>query len=67
MENFMKHETIDAPSTKNVLKMFFECRTFNENSEVHDTRDLEALINVEDKKINFVGYTTKEMVQTISI
>jgi hypothetical protein len=47
--------------------MFFECRTFNENSEVHDTRDLEALINVEDKKINFVGYTTKEMIQTISI
>jgi hypothetical protein len=47
--------------------MLFECRTFNENNEDYDTRDFEALINVEDKKINFVGYTTKEMIRTVSI
>jgi len=67
MENFMKHESINSPSTKNILKMLFECRTFNENNEDYDTRDFEALINVEDKKINFVGYTTKEMIRTVSI
>ena len=67
MENFMKHESINSPSTKNILKMLFECRTFNENNEEYDTRDFEALINVEDKKINFVGYTTKEMIRTVSI
>ena len=63
----MKHESINSPSTKNILKMLFECRTFNENNEEYDTRDFEALINVEDKKINFVGYTTKEMIRTVSI
>ena len=61
----MKHESINSPSTKNILKMLFECRTFNENNEDYDTRDFEALINVEDKKINFVGYTTKEMIRTV--
>ena len=50
----MKHEVIDTPSTENVLKMFFECRTFNEHSEEKGIRNLEALINVEDKRIDFV-------------
>ena len=34
--------------------MFFECRTFNKHSEEKDIRNLEALINVEDKRIDFV-------------
>ena len=50
----MKHEVIDTPSTENVLKMFFECRTFNKYSEEKGIRNLEALINVEDKRIDFV-------------
>ena len=50
----MKHEVIETPYTENVLKMFFECRTFNKHSEEKDIRNLEALINVEDKRIDFV-------------
>ena len=50
----MKHEVIDTPSTENVLKMFFECRTFNKHSQEKDIRKLEALINVEDRRIDFV-------------
>ena len=34
--------------------MFFECRTFNKYSEEKGIRNLEALINVEDKRIDFV-------------
>ena len=29
----MKHDIIKEPSTQNVLKMFFECKTFNKQSE----------------------------------
>jgi len=49
----MKHEVINKPSTQNVLKMFFECRTFNENSEEKGVTNLEAIINVEGKQIDF--------------
>ena len=49
----MKYEVIETPYTENVLKMFFECRTFNENSEEKGVTNLEALINVEEKQIDF--------------
>jgi len=49
----MKHEVINNPSTQNVLKMFFECRTFNENSEEKGVTNLEAIINVEGNQIDF--------------
>lgn len=49
----MKHEVINKPSTQNVLKMFFECRTFNENSEEKGVTNLEAIINVEGNQIDF--------------
>ncbi|MDA7592202.1 hypothetical protein N8714_00875 [Rhodobacteraceae bacterium] len=55
----MKHEVINNPSTQNVLKMFFECRTFNENSEEKGVTNLEALINVEEKQIDFSKETNK--------
>ena len=29
----MKHEVINKPSTQNVLRMMFECRTFDEKNE----------------------------------
>jgi len=55
----MKHDVLKVPSTQNVLKMFFECKTFNEQSEENGTRNLEALVNVDDKNIDFVAYSSQ--------
>ena len=32
----MKHEVIENPSTYNVLRMMFECRTFDEKNEIRE-------------------------------
>ena len=55
----MKHDIIRDPSTQNVLKMFFECKTFNKESEESGSRNLEALVKVEGKKVDFVAYSSK--------
>ena len=55
----MKHDIIQDPSTQNVLKMFFECKTFNKQSEESGSRNLEALVKVEGKKVDFVAYSSK--------
>jgi len=55
----MKHDIIRDPSTQNVLKMFFECKTFNKQSEESGSRNLEALVKVEGKTVDFVAYSSK--------
>lgn len=55
----MKHDVIRYPSTQNVLKMFFECKTFDKESEESGSRNLEALVKVEGKKVDFVAYSSK--------
>ena len=55
----MKHDIIRDPSTQNVLKMFFECKTFNKESEESGSRNLEALVKVEGKTVDFVAYSSK--------
>ena len=55
----MKHDVVKAPSTQNVLKMFFECKTFDKESEESGSRNLEALVKVEGKKVDFVAYSSK--------
>ena len=57
----MKHDIIRDPSTQNVLKMFFECKTFNKESEESGSRNLEALVKVEGKKVDFVAYSSKSL------
>ena len=57
----MKHDVVKAPSTQNVLKMFFECKTFDEQSEEIESRNLEAFIKVDDKKIDCVAYSRNEV------
>ena len=54
----MKYEVIETPSTQNVVKMLFECKTFDERSVESSQRNLEAVIKVENKKIDFVGYSS---------
>ena len=55
----MKHDIIKEPSTQNVLKMFFECKTFDKESEESGSRNLEALVKVEGKTVDFVAYSSK--------
>lgn len=57
----MKHDIIRDPSTQNVLKMFFECKTFDKESEESGSRNLEALVKVEGKKVDFVAYSSKSI------
>ena len=57
----MKHDIIRDPSTQNVLKMFFECKTFDKESEESGSRNLEALVKVEGKKVDFVAYCSKSI------
>ena len=53
----MKHDLITTPSTQNVLKMLFECKTFDEQSKLKETRNLEAVIEFKEEKFDFVGYS----------
>ena len=53
----MKHDLITTPSTQNVLKMLFECKTFDEQSKPKETRNLEAVIELKEEKFEFVGYS----------
>ena len=57
----MKHDVVKVPSTQNVLKMFFECKTFDEQSEEIESRNLEAFIKVDNKKIDCVAYSGNEV------
>ena len=57
----MKHDVVKGPSTQNVLKMFFECKTFDEQSEEIESRNLEAFIKVDNKKIDCVAYSGNEV------
>ena len=56
----MKHDVIKVPSTQSILKMFFECKTFDEQSEEIESRNLEAFIKVDNKKIDCVAYSVNE-------
>ena len=57
----MKHDVVKAPSTQNVLKMFFECKTFDEQSEEIESRNLEAFIKVDNKQVDCVAYSGNEV------
>ena len=42
----MKHEVIENPSTYNVLRMMFECRTFDEKNDEKEVRQFETVQSV---------------------
>ena len=54
----MKHDVMKDLSTQNVLKMFFECKTFDDQSEESSSRNLEALVEVKDNKVNYIAYSS---------
>ena len=62
----MKHEVINAPSTYNVLRMMFECKTFDIENKEKSVRRFETKIQLKalEQKTNNLG---AEPVRALSI
>ena len=64
----MKHEVINTPSTHNVLRMMFECKTFDEQNEEKSIRRFETKVKVKVKSQQFQASSfQKEPLRAISI
>ena len=62
----MKHEVISTPSTENVLRMMFECKTFDAQNEEKSVRRFETKVKVKASSIATQSFE-KEPVKAISI
>ena len=62
----MKHEVIDTPTTHNVLRMMFECKTFDAQNEEKSIRRFETKVKVKAPSIPTSSFE-KEPVKAISI
>jgi len=62
----MKHEVINKPSTQNVLRMMFECRTFDEKNEVQSINRFETLVNIPTQSSE-ISYSTDDFIRAIPV
>ena len=62
----MKHEVINTPSTHNVLRMMFECKTFDEQNEEKSIRRFETKVKVKTPKFQTPSFQ-KEPLKAVSI
>ena len=62
----MKHEVISTPSTHNVLRMMFECKTFDAQNEEKSVRRFETKVNVRSSKAKMSSFQ-KEPLKAISV
>ena len=62
----MKHEVINTPSTHNVLRMMFECKTFDAKNAEKSVRRFETKVKVKASSIP-VPSLEKEPVKAFSI
>ena len=62
----MKHEVINKPSTQNVLRMMFECKTFDEKNEEKSINQFETLVNI-PKQASEISYSTNDFIRTIPV
>jgi len=62
----MKHEVINAPTTHNVLRMMFECKTFDEQNEEKSTRRFETKVKVKVPQFQTPSFQ-KEPLKAVSI
>ena len=61
----MKHEVINTPSTENVLRMMFECKTFDVENKEKNVRRFETKVQLKaEYKTNNLEL---ERVRTLSI
>lgn len=62
----MKHEVINKPSTQNVLRMMFECKTFDEKNEEKSINQFETLVNL-SKQSAEISYSKDDFVKAIPV
>ena len=62
----MKHEVINKPSTQNVLRMMFECKTFDEKNEEKSINQFETLVNI-PKQSSEIPYSTNDFIRAIPV
>ena len=62
----MKHEVINTPSTHNVLRMMFECKTFDAQNEEKSIRIFETKVKLTGSKVQVPSFQ-KEPLKAISI
>ena len=62
----MKHEVINTPSTHNVLRMMFECKTFDAQNEEKSIRRFETKVKVKAPSVQLPSFE-KEPVKAVSI
>ena len=62
----MKHEVINKPSTQNVLRMMFECKTFDEKNEEKSINQFETLVNI-PKQASEISYSTNDFIRSIPV
>jgi hypothetical protein len=62
----MKHEVINTPSTHNILRMMFECKTFDAQNEEKSIRRFETKVKVKASKVQIPSFQ-KETLKAVSI
>lgn len=62
----MKHEVINKPSTQNVLRMMFECKTFDEKNEEKSINQFETLVNIPEQSSE-ISYSTNDFIRAIPV
>ena len=55
----MKHEVIETPCTHSILKLMFECKTFDQNNEEKSVRQFETYIKTKVKNSETVDNNSK--------
>ena len=62
----MKHEVISTPSTHNVLRMMFECKTFDAQNEEKNIRRFETKVELKGSKVQVSSFQ-RETLKAVSI
>ena len=62
----MKHEVINTPSTHNVLRMMFECKTFDAQNEEKSIRRFETKVNITGPTAQIPAFQ-KETLKAVTI
>ena len=62
----MKHEVINTPSTHNVLRMMFECKTFDAQNQEKSIRRFETKVKVKAPSVPIQSFE-KEPLKAVSI
>ena len=62
----MKHEVINTPSTQNVLRMMFECKTFDAQNEEKSIRRFETKVSITEPTAQIPSFQ-KETLKAVAI